>query len=659
MRTFLKRYFSAVPEQSTTVEDIKPSELEVPRYPPTDRGLPLVSIEDVLASQSELITRIQRTAGLKPEDYASLIQPVIHNFARYVHLLPATNTLNHRGAGGLFRMGLELGLYSLQVANSTSFTSKGSTSSEARFRNHPKWVFATFIAAICGEIYRPISNMVVVDDEGKKWSQLLSPLYDWLSENNKKRYYIIWNAQEGDEIGFQQANSAYLLTSIVPQSSLQYLNDGDNDIMLAMTSCVTGAQGSNTQISKIVDSIRHKVVQKDLKTNSESFGMQIVGAHLEPHLLDAMRRLMKDGTWTVNIKGARIWYSKNDGLFVVWFAAAREILKLVEKDGRQGIPQDADTLADILIACGAADSTDEGERYWSIQIPGSMQLLGAIKISDPEILLQNSDIPPLDARLLIGSMPATNQKEPVKSIVKDMVDFESGEITTSPKSIEVAVPIDALLQREDANVESPPAAVLVVAPSPAPAPAALAVGVTQSKNPIVLPPDVTSNTQVKNIQVDAVKKPVVQKMGMRSPDKKPTTKPIGMFTPKAAGGVKEKIVPLGSRAAELFGALKQDVRDYLQAILDDFENKRTRGPVFCVPQGMAISTEQLNSHGQVNYTGLLQALSNKHWLWEDTENFPNGKKLHDLEHEGAMVKVMIIKSDIAREIGFNWKGVAQ
>lgn len=673
---FRQLFSSGQPRQALEVQEPKVATLEAPRYPPTDRGLPLTSIAEVMDSQKDIITRIQRTAGLAPETYASLMLPIISNFARYVLLLPATNTMNHRGAGGLFRMGLELGLFSLQAASSTTFTSKGNTSSESRYRNTPKWIFATFVAAICSEIYRPISNMVVVDDDGKKWPQLLTPLHDWLTANKKNRYYIIWNAQNEDEVGFQQANAAFLLTTIVPPSCLQYLNDGDTDIMLAMTNCVTGAQGGNNQISRIVTSIRQKIVQTDMTSNSERYGMQVVGAHLEPHLLDAMRRLYKDGTWSINTKGARIWFSENEGLFVVWQTAAREMLKLLEKDGKIGIPQDADTLADILIACGAAVTTEDGERYWAIQIPVTMQLLNAVRISHPEILLQNSDVEPSAYRLLSGAQIQEEAPEN-KAIVEKKVDKTrksaksgqpSGELASNVVDIETGEILPESSSGSSGSELEPAEAPLVAAPEGS---HGVVVNSTIEDAPIPAPSAQGQESRLEEAGKAEISapKPTVQRMSAstikspaaQAPKPPKTSKPVkpALFTPRAAGVVKEKVVVLGSRADELFGALKADSREFLQAILTDYKNTSSTGPVFSIPQGFAISTDELNSHGQVIFTGLLQALSNKHWLWEDTENFPNGKKLHEVEHLGQLIKVMVILPDIARELGFDWKGTGR
>ncbi len=90
---------------------------DVPRYPPFDTGIPVKSPEQIVASQAELVARIFRTAGVSRDEFAKLYEPIIAALARHHHLLPATATSHHRGAGGLFRMALEIGMHSLQGAN--------------------------------------------------------------------------------------------------------------------------------------------------------------------------------------------------------------------------------------------------------------------------------------------------------------------------------------------------------------------------------------------------------------------------------------------------------------------------------------------------------------------------------------------------------------
>ncbi|MEI7994057.1 MAG: TraI domain-containing protein, partial [Methylococcaceae bacterium] len=140
--------------KSSTIEVIQE---QTPRYPPIDQGIPLYSIESLIITQQNLIDRIRKTSGVTPDDFQSYFSPIITNLAHYIHLLPATKTGNHRVAGGLFRLSLELGFHSLQVANSSIFQNKGSATSEERIKIQPRWVYATFISAVCEELYRPIT----------------------------------------------------------------------------------------------------------------------------------------------------------------------------------------------------------------------------------------------------------------------------------------------------------------------------------------------------------------------------------------------------------------------------------------------------------------------------------------------------------------------
>ena len=86
-----------------------PEQEDIPRYPPFAKGLPAADTKRILETQSELITRIKGILRFTAEDFAETVNPVIENYAAYVHLLPASEAHHHRGAGGLFRHGLEVG----------------------------------------------------------------------------------------------------------------------------------------------------------------------------------------------------------------------------------------------------------------------------------------------------------------------------------------------------------------------------------------------------------------------------------------------------------------------------------------------------------------------------------------------------------------------
>ena len=51
--------------------------------------------------------------GGTPEMHAQYIIPVLENYARFIHLLPASENHHHSDEGGLWRLGLEVAEWAL------------------------------------------------------------------------------------------------------------------------------------------------------------------------------------------------------------------------------------------------------------------------------------------------------------------------------------------------------------------------------------------------------------------------------------------------------------------------------------------------------------------------------------------------------------------
>ncbi|KAA3419556.1 hypothetical protein F1714_11850, partial [Streptococcus pneumoniae] len=66
-----------------------------------------------METQAELIERIADTAIALPAQIERYYLSAIKRFARFAHLLPASQSHHHRGAGGLLRHSLEVGLWAL------------------------------------------------------------------------------------------------------------------------------------------------------------------------------------------------------------------------------------------------------------------------------------------------------------------------------------------------------------------------------------------------------------------------------------------------------------------------------------------------------------------------------------------------------------------
>ena len=116
-----------------------------------------------------------------------------------------------------------------------------------------------------------------------------------------------------------------------------------------------------------------RVIEDDLNRSATHYGHLVIGAHLEPHLLDSMRCLVRSGKWIVNHQqSGRVWAGK-EGVFVDWIPASQDIANLLAKNSFAGVPKDPDTLADLLVHAGLLEMTTKGARYWTISLPETFE----------------------------------------------------------------------------------------------------------------------------------------------------------------------------------------------------------------------------------------------------------------------------------------------
>ena len=144
-------------------------------YPPVDRGLPAIAVAEVIAPHAEWMKRLRYAYGAEAATFERDIGGVVERYAHYVHLLPATPDSHFRHAGGLFRMGLEIGFYALQATDGAIFSGRQTITQRSALE--PRWRYATFLAGLCSELYR-MSHVTVTNDRGEEWPAYLQPLGD-------------------------------------------------------------------------------------------------------------------------------------------------------------------------------------------------------------------------------------------------------------------------------------------------------------------------------------------------------------------------------------------------------------------------------------------------------------------------------------------------
>lgn len=634
---------------------------EAPLYPPADRGIPMEPLEKVLYKQRDLVERIQRAAGVSPEAFEARYMAPISNLASYVHLLPATDTEYFVGAGGLIRLSLEIGLHSLQTSHASVFPMAGVV--EKRSALLPKWELATFLAAICSQLYRPIANMVVIDRANNQWPQILMPLSEWGESVQARRYFIRWAS--GADTASRQSCAAFLIGKIIPAEVLQYLNEDNNVIVPAMTASISGGDMNPSQnpIGRIVAPIMTRVIQEDMKRNSRNYGNYSLGIHLEPHLIDAMRRLIKNGQWTINIRGARVWIG-TDGVYIIWSAGAKDIAALLTADSFVGLPQDPDTLADILIEAKVLERNSKQGRYWTITLPESGTLIdNAVRLANESLIFPvRFDLAALRTyTLTVAPGPVATVTSLPQQAASGNAPDEASDRKTKPKpkakKDNVAPPAEA--KKPSAISLSTAEETVDPLPQVAPkveAPASDGVDIHESS------PVVDTNVQPAAelpVPSEPAHGPAAPQAEAIAEAEQSASNAIPIAQPLIGGDAKESedgSKDMGEARSDvgqskLLAKLSRETQWITRQILKAHQKGTLTGIVASLESGIGISAEELSAHGMPT-TDFLNDYASRNWLWTDKEK--PLRKIHKVELNGKPESVIIIRSDIAIALGFNW-----
>lgn len=355
-------------------------EEDVPRYPPFAKGLPVRQPQKILESQAELIQKIRHYLSVTDEEYQQRVYPLILNYARFVHLLPASEKHHHRGAGGLFRHGLEVGYEAVYRSHGVLY---GIDETPAKRKQlTPRWRLAIFIAGMLHDLGKPVTDMEIKSEDGRHTCNILGDdIETWAKKLRIQRYYLHWRANRH---GDHEIVSAALINKIIFAGISEYLNEYGPFIYKEMLLTIAGTPHHSKMFALVMDA-DYNSVERDLKENCIPIDPSI-GAPIEWFILDAMRQLVKKGKWTDNVKRATVWRLK-EGLFIVWDEAAEEISRLITQNNIPGIPKHPDTLADILfdrqLAVPYRMDAREVRRYWTIQPDCLDTPLRVLKLSDP------------------------------------------------------------------------------------------------------------------------------------------------------------------------------------------------------------------------------------------------------------------------------------
>ncbi|MBX2808167.1 MAG: TraI domain-containing protein [Cellvibrionaceae bacterium] len=375
-------FFKKPPAVEASGEAI-PAVKDLPRYPPCNQGFPASSTDAIVESQHELIAKMRLTLRFTQAEFNQFVLPVIQGYAAYTHLLPASESHHHCSAGGLFHHGLEVALWSAQRADAYQFDT-GDTPRQRR-ENEPRWQFAAFLAGLLHDIGKPLSDRVISDEKGNTWNPYVSSLSHWLCANKVKHYTLRWQVKNGKR---PEIFSMMMMTQVLTPEAIGYLNTHSADIMEALLAAVVGTGISNDIASIMLwadqESVRRDEVNPSLTVDDHAYSLP-----LERFLFDALRPVVASGT--INQPGALVWHLPQ-GVFLVWAQLVPKIHAQLAEDSLPAIPQDPNTLADMLIVRGFATAFQETEQdppqaYWPVY-PEILQglPLSCLRLNDPSLV---------------------------------------------------------------------------------------------------------------------------------------------------------------------------------------------------------------------------------------------------------------------------------
>ena len=387
------------------IEDLQ----RIPRYPPFMEGLPVYAPAELLATQHELTGGIHNLIA-DAKLLATYYNPAMLRLAAFVHLLPASQAHHHRGAGGMLRHSLEVGLWALQQTEGKLI--RGVITPQQRRVIEPRWRLAVFLAGICHDLGKVVTDLTVTDRaNAQRWRPYHQGVYDWALSHDIENYFLHW--QEGR--GRHHTNvSSTLIDAVIAKESFDWISDGGTDVVIWLTESLNSNPGQTNQIHDYVVRADQLSVERDLKTMGVAMAGYEIGVPVERYLTDIMRRLVREGVWRINEPSARVW--NIDGItYLVWPMAGEEIARHTNDEDIPGLPKTPDGILDMMVERGIACMREgDGDPYFYIAPDVLTEKIPTLKLKSirlrDQALISTMPIAPVAGRV-IGSNEAAGSTE--------------------------------------------------------------------------------------------------------------------------------------------------------------------------------------------------------------------------------------------------------
>ncbi|WP_028865092.1 MobH family relaxase [Psychromonas aquimarina] len=336
-------------------------------YPPDQKGIPVVKNSVLIERLNADIRFLRNELGLTAEDFELYLTPVITDFIKYAHLLPASEYHHHSTGGGLIYHSLDVAKRAMRKAQISQYPVSIGTMADTQQSNQ-QWKTATVLAALLHDCGKIVTDMVVSNgQQGKarlEWDSYGNQnITEWAFEHNIERYFISWSPTNRNKAHLNA--SVAVLQRLIPQHTMSWIDscyDGKT-IHTAMLASVASANAAHV-LSKIVAESDSASVKQDMYNRNSHITKEMKRTPISLVLSDLIKHYIIIGRWEINKKNAKVWFI-DDELYFVWNKIVPELVGELEKAGYT-ITDSADVLARVMIEEGVAECCSDDELYFPI-----------------------------------------------------------------------------------------------------------------------------------------------------------------------------------------------------------------------------------------------------------------------------------------------------
>lgn len=350
---------------------------EVFFYPQTIRGVPVFDIESVLKHYRADIKKLERFVPVGDHQrvdggrklFDVMYRDVIHRFAEYAHLIPASEDHHHRGPGGLLIHSLESAYNALVYAENKKFVKSGFVEIDKEMATRAR--YAAWVGGLLhdmGKILRDIhvDAVDVVADIGKgqvqpaisvpTWMPHMETLIDWAKTHKVATYSVsfIRNRKHNQH----NVESGQLLPYIIGRShALRYLVEAPSANLYSEVNRVLTGLDTESYLSKAVREGDTFSTMKDMTVYYDAMlGVRNMSVGSRICVLMKLAKV----TWEWNTPGGSGWIIAGN-CYLQWPTAIQSIIK-ASVEHNISIPHDRMALVNLMENHGLIKTFDEKHR---------------------------------------------------------------------------------------------------------------------------------------------------------------------------------------------------------------------------------------------------------------------------------------------------------